>query len=282
MAVDDAPGPVRQPGPSAALQREWVLCAIAAAGSRFLPVPLADDLVKDRATRTAVARTWRAHGRTPAPGVVAVLSGDTTGTLTSLRRTLARLPLTLLLYPFRKLRLWVTAVQGVSGDLLQVLVLARSVDRCLASGWFDLEDERELRRRARLVRRAHDRAIHGGDLRALQLALGAAVRQVRGLSRQARGFARDAFGRRAGPIDGRAPVTAEVPDAGPGGLRSVRDGAEQVEAVLGRPESLRILGEFDARFDAALAALSGAGPAPSSGRDDGGDPAVTPPSAKAG
>ena len=47
------------------LQREWVLCAIAAAASRFIPVPLVDDLVKERAVRTAVSRTWRAHGRPP-------------------------------------------------------------------------------------------------------------------------------------------------------------------------------------------------------------------------
>jgi hypothetical protein len=245
------------------LQRERVLCAIAAAGSRFIPVPLADDFVKERATRTAVARTWRAHGRPPAPEVVAALSGDTTGTLTALRRTLRRLPLVLLLYPFRKLRLWLAAVQGVSGDLLQVLLLARAVDRCLAAGWFTGTDSAELLRQAELVRRAHDQAVHGADLHALRLALGAAFRQVNGLSRQDRDFARQASGWSAPEPDGAGPVLGGTAGSGLG------DGADRVEAVLERPESARVLADLDARFDAALASLGPrcttppGGPAPS-------------------
>lgn len=236
------------------LQREWVLCAIAAAGARFIPFPLADDFVRDRAVRTAVARTWRAHGRPPAPEAVATLSGDTTGTITWLRRALRRLPVVLLLFPFRKLRLLLNAVRGVSGDLLQVLLLARAVDRCLAAGWFASTDSGELARQAGLVRRAHDRAVHRADLRALRLALGLAFRQVNGLSRQARDFARQAFGWSAPEPDGAAPVGDEGGPT-PVGER-LRDAADRVEAVLERPESARILAELDARFDAAMASLT--------------------------
>jgi hypothetical protein len=256
------------------LQREWVLCAIAAAGSRFIPVPLADELVRDRAVRTAVARTWRAHGRSPAPQVLAVLSGDSTGTLTALRRSLKRLPLTLALYPWRKVRLVVTAVQGVSGDLLQVLLLARAVDRCLASGWFTGTDHDELVRQAHQVRQAHDLAVHGADLRTLQLALGSAFRQVAGLSQQARDFADRAFGRSTAEPDCAVPVstTSPVPTTSDtqAGAR-LAAGADQVEAVLDQPEMQRILADLDARFDAALAALAPAHP-----------PGVTPPSGQAG
>lgn len=276
--------------PSAQVQREWVLCAIAAAGARFLPVPLADDVVKDRATRTAVARTWRARGLEPAPDVIAVLSGDTTGALTAIRRAAARLPLTLAIFPFRKARLVLTAVQGVSGDLLQVLLLARSVDRCLAAGWFDVDDDAERLRRAHLIRQAHDRAVHGADLRALRLALGSALRQVHGLPRQARDFARQTFGggflvaRSADPVIATEPITGLItePAAEPitgegepraGGGRPLGTGADRVQEVLKRPDSVRILADLDARFDAALIALSPGGPNPT--------PALSPPSTTA-
>ena len=247
------------PPPSAQVQREWVLCAIAAAGSRFLPVPLADDLVKDRATRTALARTWRARGLEPAPGVIAVLSGDTTGALTAIRRATARLPLTLALFPFRKTRLLLTAVQGVSGDLLQVLLLARSVDRCLATGWFDVDDDGERLRRAHLIRQAHDSAVHGADLRALQVALGGAWRQVHGLARQARDFARGTFGGRFPPARS-ADLVIDDGEPRPGAGPPLSTGADRVQEVLRRPDSVRILAELDARFDAALIALSPGGP----------------------
>lgn len=249
------------PPPSAQVQREWVLCAIAAAGARFLPVPLADDLVKDRATRTALSRTWRARGLEPAPDVVAVLSGDTTGALTAIRRATARLPLTLALFPFRKTRLVLTAVQGVSGDLLQVLLLARSVDRCLASGWFDVDDDGERLRRAHLIRQAHDSAVHGADLQALRLAVGAALRQVHGLTRQARDFARRTFGAGFSSTRSAELVIAEA-EPRPGAEEPLRTGADRVQEVLHQPDSVRILAELDARFDAALTTLSPGGPQP--------------------
>ena len=249
------------------LRREWALCAIAAAGARFIPVPLADDLVRDRAVRTAVSRTWRAHGRPPAPAVVDALCGDTTGTLTSLRGYLARVPLRIAMFPFRTVRLLFTAVQGVSEDLLQVLLLSRSVDRCLGAGWFDVDDEREQIRRARLIRRAHDQAVRGADLHTLRLALGSAFRTAGGLSRQAPDFAREVFGRARRISDGGSPVTGsgsatQQIQAEQLRAEQLRAGAERLEAVLERPESARILAELDARFDAALAAIIPAGPVP--------------------
>ena len=48
-----------------ALVRDWALCGIANAAARFVPVPLLDDVVRGRATRLAVTRTLKAHGREP-------------------------------------------------------------------------------------------------------------------------------------------------------------------------------------------------------------------------
>lgn len=170
-----------------------------------------------------------------------------------LSRSLKRLPLTLAMYPWRKVRLVVTAVQGVSGDLLQVLLLARAVDRCLASGWFTGTDHDELVRQAHQVRQAHDLTVHGADLRTLQLALGSAFRQVSGLSQQAHALADRAFGRSTPEPDDALPVSTTSDEQT--GVPLVA-GADQVEAVLDQPEMQRILADLDARFDAALVALA--------------------------
>jgi hypothetical protein len=227
------------------LQREWVLCAIAAAASRFIPVPLADDLVKERAVRTAVSRTWRAHGRPPAPRAIDILVGDGGGFVAGLVRSGVRLPLTLALYPWRKVVRVVTAVHGVSGDLVRVLLLARSVDRCLAAGRLDSTDPVLLEQEAHLVREAHDEAMAGVDLKVLEHAVGFGWTQVRGLSGQAARFARRTFDR-SDHAPGQDPEV--TPD------ETVERGAEQVQAALRRPEVVGLLASLDARFDAALAA----------------------------
>ena len=233
------------------LQQEWVACAIAAAASRFVPIPLLDDVVKERATLTAVSRTWQAHGRRPAPGAVGILAGDSGSFVGGLARKALTLPLTLLLYPVRKVVRVVTAVRSVSADLVGVLLLARSVDRCLAAGWFTGTDPAQLERDARLVRRAHDQSVAGVDLRVLEHAVGAGLRQVQGLREAAPRYARLAFGRRA---EAGHPAGQDAP---PEPAAQVEAGVREVRAVLERPEIARLLRTLDSRFDAALAAATG-------------------------
>ena len=238
--------------PSARLPREWALCALAAAASRFVPVPLLDDAIKDRATRTAVARTWHAHGRADSPATIDVLCAGTSGFWTGVGSTVARLPLTLLLYPVRKPVRIVTAVRGVGRDLAEVLLLARAVDRCLTSGWFGTTEPGELRRQAVLVRAAHEQTVASTDLRVLEHGMRAALRRVGGLGRHAREFARVTFGRDA---------ATPAPDEGiPVADGSVERGVQQVEATLARPDVVGLLADLDRRFDAALLARAGAPP----------------------
>jgi hypothetical protein len=236
------------------LQNEWVLCAIAAAASRFVPLPLADDLIKTRATRTAVARTWAAHGRADCPSAVGILADDSTTLWGDLTRSAARLPLRLALHPVRKVARVVTAVRGVSVDLVGVVLLARSVDRCLAAGWFTGSDARELEAQARMVRLAHDQVIGTADLRVLNAAVTAVLHQIGGLRPQAQAFARRVFGR----TDGQGPTAVDTP-APTADEAQVEQGARQVAAVFDQPEVAEILSGLDRRFDAALATL---GPRP--------------------
>jgi hypothetical protein len=179
----------------ARLQREWALCALAAAAARFVPVPLLDDVVRQRAIRTAVARTWKAHGKTSAPDVVGVLCDDTRGVWHGMAVSAAGLPATLVLYPVRKAVRVVTSVRGVGRDLAEVLLLARAVDRCLRAGWFATADGPELLHRAALVRSAHEQVVGTADLRVVEHAFRTALRQVGGLRTQGADFARRTFGK---------------------------------------------------------------------------------------
>lgn len=158
----------------ARLRYAWVSCAIAAAASRFVPVPLLDDLIRTRATRTAVGRTWAAHGRAHCPSAIGILADDSTTLWGGIARSAATAPLKLIFYPVRKVVRMLSAVRGVSGDLVGVLLLARSVDRCLAAGWFTGTDTRGLDDQARLLRGAHDQVVGTADLRVLTGAVGRA------------------------------------------------------------------------------------------------------------
>lgn len=251
----------------ARLQREWVLCAIAAAAARFIPVPVVDDLIRTRATRTAVARTWAAYDRPDAPGAVAILADDTSSVWTGLARSVVRLPLKLLFFPIRKVVRMITAVRGVSAELVGVVLLARSVERCLGTGWFTGSDQRLLEQQARLVRRAHEQVIRNADLRVLNQAVGAALREVGGLREQAEAFARRTFGRGAGRGAGRGDGRGDGQSTAPGAQTpgaplptaqeaQVEQGVQEIVAVLDRPEIARILADLDRRFDTALAALA--------------------------
>ncbi|MDQ1288339.1 MAG: hypothetical protein QG622_1904 [Actinomycetota bacterium] len=235
------------------LQREWVLCAIAAAASRFVPVPLLDDLIKTRATRTAVSRTWKAHGMPDSPAI-GILAEDTTGFFTGLVRSALKLPFLLLFYPIRKIVRIVTAVRGVSADLVDVILLARSIDRCLRSGWFTGTDPDALARQAEILRRAHDQMIGLADVRVLNQAVASALGSVGNLRVYAPAFARRVFGRSSDAVGSVAPAPEPTEQEA-----AVEQSVREIVALFDRPEVASVLADVDRRFDAALAAFTPAG-----------------------
>jgi len=246
---------------TARLHREWALCSLAAAGSRFVPVPLVDDVIKERALRVAVTRTWRAHGRPDRPDVVDVLCDDAHGFWHEVGGYAARLPVAVVTFPVRKTVRIVTAARGVGRDAAQVLLLARAVDRCLRAGWFCADDDAELRHQARLVRQAHDRTVSSADLHVVEHGLRVALRQVGGWREQSADLARR-LSRRSRPggavVDAGDELAKPVPEG-------IEQGAREVEAALERPDVVGVLSALDARFDAALRELSAAatpGPRP--------------------
>jgi hypothetical protein len=220
-----------------ALVTSWAVCGIAAAAARFVPVPLLDDVIRQRAAQQAVLRTVRAHGRDVEPAALAPLWGDDApGDHRS--RLSRRLSRRLLLFPVRKYAALFGAVRGVPTDLMRVVLLARTVDRLLERDAFGGRSPDE----SRTVRAAVDAALESIDLRLLAAGLSDGLSGVRGLSAAAVGLARRRF---AEPDD--ADPAPDEPD------EPVAQGASAVTEVLDRPEVQELLERFDAAVDARLA-----------------------------
>ena len=267
--------------PGRQLIGEWAVCAIAAAAARFIPVPLLDDAVKFRAIRIAVLRTLRANGRTyPADWVEPLYAGvdaESAGLASRGFRYLRTVPRRVALFPIRKYVALFGSVRGVPTDVMTVVLLSRTVYRCLDQGRLAGSDEDQLRTEARQIRAAFDQALEGMDLRLFTGALSDGLSQGRGLTAAAVSYARKNFGRwHDGSSKGGATGQGDDDQAGdevgkagdgggsdngsdgdngvdlsPGG--AVAEGAAQVQEVMRRPEIVRLIIEFDAHFDAALA-----------------------------
>lgn len=227
-------------------------------------MPLLDDAVRLRATQVAVLRTLRANGRAyPSDAVEALYAGADAGAAGKFRealRYLRSIPRRVVFFPVRKYVALFGAVKGVPTDVMQVLLLARTVHRSLGQGRLagppkltgsdkltasdkpTGSDKKALRAEAAQIRTAFDRALDELDLRLLTGALADGLSQGKGLTQAAVGYARRGLGR-----------AGTEPDLQPGG--EVGEGAERVEEVLRRPEIARLLEEFDTRVDAHLQTL---------------------------
>lgn len=230
----------------AALTLQWAVCGIAAAGARFVPVPLLDDVIRQQAARLAVLRTVREHGVGHPAELFEPLWDDDAGRGGSRggawRRRVRHAGTRLLLFPVRKYTAVFGSVRGVPTDVMRVVLLARSVDRVLARG--GLATVPELPQQARALRTAVDEAVARMDLRMLVAALGDALSQTRGLSSAAVALAR----RRVADAEPKGDLQPGAP---------VSEGAEHVTQALRRPEVQQLLERFDEQVDLRLAAPSG-------------------------
>lgn len=225
------------------LLSQWAVCGIAAAAARFVPVPLLDDVIRQRAAQVAVVRTLRAHGRDVPAELLEPLWAEQEGQRSGRRRRLRAVARRLLLFPVRRFVAVFGAVRGVPTDVMRVVLLARTVDRRLDQGALTGPDR--LPEEAAALRRAVDEAIEGMDLRLLTAALGDGLSHSRGLSSAAIALARRRFTTADPEGD---PESGLAPDA------PVAEGAQRVTEVLRRPDVAQLLDRFDAQVDAQLAA----------------------------
>ena len=223
------------------LVTQWAACGIVAAAARFVPVPMLDDVVRERAAQVAVSRTLRAHGRDYSSELLAPLWGEQEGRGTGMRRHLKALSMRVLLFPVRKYAAIFGAVRGVPNDVMRVLLLARTVDRRLALGELTDPEPGRLADQARSIRHAVDEAIRDMDLRLLTAALADGLSQGRELTSAAVSSARRWLSRSATEPNPKADV-------------AVGESAQRVTEVLRQPEIARLLDDFDARVNATLTA----------------------------
>ena len=219
---------------------EWALCGIAFAAARFIPVPIVDDLVRDRAWGLAVQRALKTHHRSYDDDAVGPLS-DREDDGSGIVRSILSVPRQILLFPVRKYVAIFGAVRGVPNDVMRVVLIGRTVHRALAQGRLpDGADPEALHDEAEAIRAAYESAVKYQDFRLLRSALADGLSQGRGLTRAAVSFARDSFAR-----DRRPKLE---PDS------RVQEGAKSVEAALQRPDVNEQLEEFDRRVDEKLGA----------------------------
>lgn len=242
------------PEPSRQQVLEWAACGLVAAAARFVPVPLLDDLIKDRVTLLAVSRTLRAHGRDYPLDLVEPLV-DPQGLRRGLLARLRSVPRRLLLFPVRKYVAIARLVRSGPADVLGVVLLARSVDRALHRGLLAGPDAAVLDREAVAVRRAYEDAVRNADLRIVAGALADGLAGATELGRSAVDLGRRLLARDGSPDEDAGTVVEATRDEGP-----LRDGAVRVEESLRRPEVVARLARFDAGFDAGLARYLGSPP----------------------
>jgi hypothetical protein len=216
-----------------------VVCALLAAAARFVPVPLLDDVLRERIRQYLVSRLLDGGGRTFSSGRVGPLWKDEGSCTSGCLALLWKVPLAIVLFPIRKIVAIVTAVRGFARDVTEALLFGRALDRALVRGLLaEGSPEPTLHAEALVIRRAFDHAAAGADTRIVSVALADALRGIRGLPRAALRAARSL----AKSGQAAAPPKDQV----------VEQGAGAVEQTLDRPDVARVLADFDARFDAAL------------------------------
>ena len=237
----------------AAALRWRVVCGVFASAARFVPVPLLDDLLREKAFQLMVSRALEMHGRTYGSGAVSPLYSDSTGCLHGCVVFAFLLPLKLIVFPIRKIWTIIMTAKHLVTDLNESILLGRVIDRQLASGRLaqDTVDTATLAAEALRVRQAFENAVRGSDMKLLSRIVGSAVASVGGLRKSVMGALRGM--RRRGEREDPTDRLSETDKA------KLNEGADRVADALADEEARTFLAAFDARFDENLAILEARG-----------------------
>lgn len=220
--------------PSAWLINQWAMAGIVSAASRFIPVPYAEESVRYRCRRFVVSRTLASNNSSITADLLRPYY-DTDGFFNSWTATFIKAPFKVLLFPIRKTVRLVTAVRNVPLEIIQIVLLGRTLDRCLQMQSLRLDPTT-----AKRMHHAFDDAFSGMDFYVVRAALIDALKSVSGLKSAAVAM--------AARVSQKQQPNPETLDPGD----KVQAGAANVQSVLDRPETMALFAEFDRRFDESL------------------------------
>lgn len=236
MTAEHPPSP---PQLTAPLFHQWIVAGLISASARFVPLPLVDDLIRVQCRRFVVSRTLAAHHAGLTLDELKPYYNVGSGCLAGCAAVAVQVPLKLLFFPIRKLLAVVTSLRGVPLDVLQVVLLGRTLDRYLRAGRFPHDSEPTAATAARLGA-AFNEAFVRMDFHVVRAAVSDALASVGGW--------RAAATAKAKQLVKEPALTAEPIEPPP----PVETGAARVQEVLSRPETLALFDQFDRRVDEAF------------------------------
>jgi len=245
MSDDPQPAPASPSGTALVpgVTSQWIIAGIVSASARFIPVPFLDEIVQNRCRRYAVKTAIESHPVDVKLSALAPYYSDSSGCLTGCLGMIIRLPLKLILFPFRKIILVVTSVRGVPLEIMRVYLLGRTLDRYLNDGSLG-QAENSLRvddqAYATRMRSAFDQSFARMDMHVVLAAMKDATGGFTELSSAAVVGFKSVFDRN----NKSARAFVAEPE--------VKAEASKIEESFARAEMVALFEKFDLRFDNAM------------------------------
>jgi hypothetical protein len=214
------------------LTHQWIVAGIVSASARFIPVPFVDDVVRDQCRKFVVSRTLASHESDVSLDRLKPYYFSSGGCLGGCTSMVVKAPLKLLLFPIRKIALVLTSVREVPMEVMRMVLLGRTLDRYLRDGKLAGDAQQSAKMRA-----AFEESFARMDWRVIKAAMADALSSVGNWKPSATESARQVAGRR------------KVASEGFETSKDVEAGAQKIQDILDRPETLRLFAEFDRRFD---------------------------------
>lgn len=219
--------------PDSATLRLRITAGILYAAARFMPLPLLDELLRERVV------AWMVHNTLPRtlPHIaIKPLFSSNEGCLKGCLSAMMWIPIKLLLFPIRKITDLVLGVHWVSRDLAEILLLGRVLDHARQANLLhEARDASDLEMQSKRIRSAFDAAMKATDSRVPRALLATALGPLRSLMaaslRTLRHFRR---------------TNAEEPSPAPSDQPVIEASVGRVERMLNQPEIREFLQAFDA------------------------------------
>lgn len=247
-----SPSPISKPAfkqelpLSSGIATQWIIAGVISSSARFIPIPLIDDSIQYRCRRYTVKTTLEAHQLKSSLNSLEPYFDNSSGRFKGCFGLIFKIPISLLLFPFRKLIAVVTAVRGVPLEVMRVYLLGRALDRYLSENESTLADDRLLlddRSHAIRLRTAFDQAFARMDMHMML----AVMRDAVGGFAEIRSAAMVGL---KGVLIRKSEATESISVDS-----KVIEEAKRIQLSFSQTEMVALFEEFDQRFDRAMSDL---------------------------